>query len=42
MTSLADQIKVGNPTQPDCATVLLLDVSGSMLVRNSVRSRRRF
>jgi len=27
---LADQIEIGNPTQPHCATVLLLDTSGSM------------
>ncbi|MBZ5532071.1 MAG: VWA domain-containing protein [Acidobacteriia bacterium] len=30
MSSLADRIEIGNPTQPHCATVLLLDVSGSM------------
>lgn len=28
--SLVDQVEIGNPTQPHCATVLLLDVSGSM------------
>ncbi len=27
---LVDQVEIGNPTQPHCATVLLLDVSGSM------------
>ena len=27
---LVDQIEIGNPTQPHCATVLLLDTSGSM------------
>jgi len=27
---LAEQIEIGNPTQPHCATVLLLDTSGSM------------
>ena len=30
MSRLEDQIEIGNPTQPHCATVLLLDVSGSM------------
>ena len=28
--SLVDQVEIGNPTQPHCATVLLLDTSGSM------------
>jgi uncharacterized protein YegL len=27
---LVDQVEIGNPTQPHCATVLLLDTSGSM------------
>jgi uncharacterized protein YegL len=27
---LADQVEIGNPTQPHCATLLLLDTSGSM------------
>jgi uncharacterized protein YegL len=27
---LAEQIEIGNPTQPHCTTVLLLDTSGSM------------
>ena len=27
---LVDQVEIGNPTQPHCATILLLDVSGSM------------
>jgi uncharacterized protein YegL len=27
---LVDQVEIGNPTQPHCATVLLLDISGSM------------
>lgn len=30
MTSLADRIEIANPQQPHCATVLLLDTSGSM------------
>ena len=30
MSSLADRIEIGNPSQPHCATMLLLDVSGSM------------
>ena len=30
MARLEDQVEVGNPTQPHCATALLLDTSGSM------------
>jgi uncharacterized protein YegL len=30
MAMLEDRIEIGNPTQPHCATVLLLDTSGSM------------
>lgn len=30
MTSLIDRIEIANPQQPHCATVLLLDTSGSM------------
>jgi uncharacterized protein YegL len=30
MSKLEESIEIGNPTQPHCATVLLLDVSGSM------------
>lgn len=30
MASLEERIEIGNPTQPHCATVLVLDTSGSM------------
>ena len=30
MPSLEEEIRISDPTQPHCATVLLLDTSGSM------------
>jgi uncharacterized protein YegL len=36
MSTLADRIEIGNPTQPHCATLLLLDTSGSMSVEGKI------
>jgi uncharacterized protein YegL len=36
MSILEDKIEIGNPEEPHCATVLLLDTSGSMLEMNKI------
>lgn len=36
MARLEDQIEIANPQQPHCATVLLLDTSGSMAENNNI------
>ncbi|SRR5579883_351129 len=38
MSRLEDKIEIANPTQPHCATVLLLDTSGSMSVGDKITS----